>query len=96
MAPAGVGTIDQALLAVLQSRHQSLRLLGLFRKVLVVDEVHACDTYMQSVLENLLTFHARAGGSAILLSATLTQRMKRALLRAFAVGCRSEAPTGGR
>jgi CRISPR-associated endonuclease/helicase Cas3 len=92
MAPAGVGTIDQALLAVLQSRHQSLRLFGLFRKVLVVDEVHACDTYMQSVLENLLTFHARAGGSAILLSATLTQRMKRALLRAFAVGCQSEAP----
>ena len=92
MAPAGVGTIDQALLAVLQSRHQSLRLFGLFRKVLVVDEVHACDTYMQSVLENLLTFHARAGGSAILLSATLTQRMKQALLHAFAVGCRCEAP----
>ena len=92
MAQAGVGTIDQALLAVLQSKHQSLRLLGLFRKVLVVDEVHACDAYMQSTLENLLAFHARAGGSAILLSATLTQRMKQALLRAFAVGCRNEAP----
>ncbi|MER2542376.1 MAG: CRISPR-associated helicase Cas3' [Candidatus Accumulibacter phosphatis] len=87
MAPAGVGTLDQALLAVLHSRHQSLRLLGLFRKVLVVDEVHACDTYMQGILENLLIFHARAGGSAILLSATLPQRMKKALLRAFARGC---------
>ncbi len=92
MAPAGVGTIDQALLAVLHSKHQSLRLLGLFRKVLVVDEVHACDAYMQGILENLLVFHAAAGGSAILLSATLPQRMKQALLRAFAAGCQSGAP----
>lgn len=86
LAPAGVGTIDQALLAVLQAKHQSLRLLGLFRKVLVVDEVHACDAYMQRTLESLLEFHATAGGSAILLSATLPQRMKAALLRAFARG----------
>ena len=42
----GVGTIDQALLAVLSARHQSLRLLGLSTKVLIVDEVHACDAYM--------------------------------------------------
>ncbi|MGH8729207.1 MAG: CRISPR-associated helicase Cas3' [Burkholderiales bacterium] len=93
LAPAGVGTIDQALLAVLHSKHQSLRLLGLFRKVLLVDEVHACDVYMQGVLEALLEFHARVGGSAILLSATLPQRMKQALLNAFARGCRSSMPT---
>jgi CRISPR-associated endonuclease/helicase Cas3 len=92
LAPAGVGTLDQALLAVLHSRHQSLRLLGLFRKVLVVDEVHACDAYMQSVLESLLEFHARAGGSAVLLSATLPQRMKQALLNAFARGCHATVP----
>ncbi|MDP1902140.1 MAG: CRISPR-associated helicase Cas3' [Rubrivivax sp.] len=92
LSPAGVGTIDQALLAVLHSKHQSLRLLGLLRKVLVVDEVHACDTYMQGVLEVLLEFHARAGGSAILLSATLPQRMKQALLAAFARGVQAPAP----
>ena len=92
LAPAGVGTLDQALLAVLHSKHQSLRLLGLFRKVLVVDEVHACDAYMQGVLETLLEFHARAGGSAVLLSATLPQRMRQALLAAFAKGCRSMVP----
>lgn len=92
LAPAGVGTIDQVLLAVLYSKHQCLRLLGLFRKVLVIDEVHACDAYMQGVLETLLEFHARAGGSAILLSATLPGRMKQALLDAFARGCKLEAP----
>jgi CRISPR-associated endonuclease/helicase Cas3 len=86
LAAAGVGTLDQALLAVLKSRHQSLRLLGLSHKVLLVDEVHACDDYMLGVLCVLLQFHARAGGSAILLSATLPVAMKRKLLAAFARG----------
>lgn len=86
LAPAGVGTIDQVLLATLYSKHQSLRLLGLFRKVLIIDEVHACDAYMQRVLETVLTFHALAGGSVILLSATLPEHMKHALFNAFARG----------
>lgn len=94
LAPAGVSTIDQILLCSLYSKHQSLRLLGLFRKVLIVDEVHACDAYMQRVLETVLTFHAMAGGSAILLSATLPQGMKQALLAAFARG-RNAAPPDG-
>ena len=92
LAPAGVGTIDQALLAVLHSKHQSLRLLGLFNKVLIVDEVHACDPYMQRVLETLLEFHASAGGSAILLSATMPTNMKQSLLSAFGRGCGTAAP----
>ncbi|RZA16248.1 MAG: CRISPR-associated helicase Cas3', partial [Proteobacteria bacterium] len=92
LAPAGVGTVDQVLLGALQSKHQSLRLLGLVRKVLVVDEVHACDAYMQKTLESVLEFHAHAGGSAILLSATLPRRVKAALLAAFARGCGRRAP----
>ncbi|MGV7208440.1 CRISPR-associated helicase Cas3' [Oxalobacteraceae bacterium A2-2] len=86
LASAGVGTVDQALLAILHSKHQSLRLLGLFDKVLVVDEVHACDAYMQGLLEVLLEFHARTGGPAILLSATLPEKMKQALLDSYARG----------
>ncbi|MGR8998552.1 MAG: CRISPR-associated endonuclease Cas3'', partial [Gammaproteobacteria bacterium] len=54
LADVGVGTLDQALLAVLPARHQSLRLLGLGRKVLLVDEVHAYDSYMQKLLDALL------------------------------------------
>ncbi len=92
LAPAGVGTVDQALLGALQSKHQSLRLLGLVRKVLVVDEVHACDAYMQRTLESVLEFHAHAGGSAVLLSATLPSRMKTSLLAAFARGCGRRVP----
>lgn len=92
LAHVGVGTLDQALLATLHARHQSLRLLGLFRKVLIVDEVHACDAYMQRLLEAVLEFHAAAGGSAVLLSATLPSRMKNALAKAYAGGRGRVAP----
>lgn len=47
LAAVGVGTIDQALFAALPSRHQSLRLPGQLGKVLIVDEVHACDVYAE-------------------------------------------------
>lgn len=86
LADFGVGTIDQALLAVMPLRHQSLRLLGLSTKVLVVDEVHACDCYMGELLSRLLRFHAALGGSAILLSATLPLEQRTRLLGAFAEG----------
>ncbi|USF87089.1 CRISPR-associated helicase Cas3' [Candidatus Endoriftia persephone] len=92
LAEIGVGTIDQALLGILPSRHQSLRLLGLLGKVLLVDEVHACDAYMQQLLCRLLTAQAMAGGSAILLSATLPQRQRQALINAFADGLQQPHP----
>lgn len=86
LADVGVGTLDQALLAVLPVRHQSLRLLGLSGKVLVVDEVHAYDSYMVELLKKLLTAHARQGGSAILLSATLPARLREDLSAAYRFG----------
>ena len=86
LADVGVGTIDQALLAVLPSRHQSLRLLGITQRVLILDEVHAYDRYMQREMECLLEFQAALGGSAILLSATLPLAMRNRLAAAFARG----------
>ena len=86
LAQMGVGTIDQALLAILTSRHQSLRLLGLGNKVLIVDEVHASDAYMHRLLCSLLQFHAYMGGSALLLSATLPARMRQELADGFRRG----------
>ncbi len=92
LAELGVGTIDQALLGVLPVRHQSLRLLGLLNKALLVDEVHACDAYMQPLLCRLLETHAASGGSAILLSATLPLKQRQALMAAFANGLRQPIP----
>ena len=89
LAEVGVGTIDQVLLAILPARHQSLRLLGLLDKVLLVDEVHACDAYMHTLLCELLRAHASAGGSAILLSATLSHAQRQALSDAFTDGLKS-------
>ncbi|GAB1407071.1 CRISPR-associated helicase/endonuclease Cas3 [Thermomonas brevis] len=82
----GVGTIDQMQMAGLRVKHQPLRLLGLFDKILIVDEVHAYDRYMQAVLCNVLKAHAAAGGSAILLSATLPRADRQTLFTAFAEG----------
>ena len=86
LADAGAGTVDQALLSVLPSRHQSLRLLGLMRRVLILDEVHAYDTYMQREIDAMLEFQAGLGGSAILLSATLPATIHRRMTQAFVRG----------
>ena len=92
LADVGVGTIDQALLGVLPARHQSLRLLGLTNKVLLVDEVHSYDPYMRALLIALLQMHARQGGSAILLSATLPQSFRQELVQGFAKGLGGDFP----
>jgi len=86
LADVGVGTVDQALLAILPSRHQSLRLLGLSRHILIVDEIHAYDSYTLMLLKNLLRFHSAMGGSAILLSATLPIGVKQNLVDSFSEG----------
>ena len=86
LAHVGVGTIDQALLGILPAKHQSLRLWGLLGKVLIADEVHACDAYVADLLKTLLKFHAAFGGSAILLSATLPQSQRAGFVAAFVEG----------
>ncbi|MFZ5799225.1 MAG: CRISPR-associated helicase Cas3' [Thermodesulfobacteriota bacterium] len=86
LADVGVGTLDQALLAILPSRFQSLRLFGLSETILIVDEVHAYDPYMNRLLQTLLTFHASFGGSAILLSATLPKHIRQQMISSFAAG----------
>ena len=86
LADGGVGTIDQALVGALQAKHNSLRLLALHHHVLVVDEVHACDEYMNGILTELLRLQAAGGGSAVLLSATLPIDTRHKLVEAFREG----------
>jgi CRISPR-associated endonuclease/helicase Cas3 len=84
-ADCGVGTIDQALHAVLPTRHAPLRLLGLRERVLIIDEAHAYDTYMQEELFRLVEFQRRLGGHVIVLSATLPNETRQKLTRASGV-----------
>ena len=76
-----VGTIDQALLGAIQVKHAHLRSACLLRHLLVVDEVHASDAYMEQLLSHLLSFHTTAGGHALLLSATLGSSARVRLLQ---------------
>lgn len=60
------------MMAVMPFKHNNLRLLGLSNKILLADEIHACDAYMSCILEGLIERQARGGNSVILLSATLS------------------------
>jgi CRISPR-associated endonuclease/helicase Cas3 len=83
LAPFGVGTIDQALLCVLQTKHFFVRLFGLAGKCVILDEVHAYDAYMTTLMELLLRWLAALRCPVILLSATLPREKRLQLLRAY-------------
>ncbi len=85
LAPIAVGTVDQALLGVLRSKHHFLRLHGLARKVFVVDEVHAYDTFTAEILARLCAWLRSLGTTVILLSATLASPQRARLLKAYDV-----------
>ena len=70
-AQVAVGTIDQAMLSVLQTKHAHLRAACLARNLLVIDEVHASDTYMRGIIQALVRNHALKGGYTMMMSATL-------------------------
>src|SRR5207248_9773559 len=86
LAPFGVGTVDQVLLAVLQTRHVFVRLFGLAHKTVVVDEVHAYDAYMTTLLERLLEWLGALEAPVVLLSATLPRERRDRLARAYGNG----------
>src|SRR5690606_36619145 len=86
LADVGSGTVDQAFLGVMPSKCNTVRLFGLSEKVLVIDEAHAFDAYMQEERFALLRFHGALGGSAIVLSATLTQKQRKAIVDAWGDG----------
>lgn len=70
-APIAVGTVDQALLGTLQVKHAHLRHALAARALLVIDEVHASDAYMGTLIEQLIGAQLALGGHVLLLSATL-------------------------
>lgn len=85
----GVGTIDQALMGALLAKHFFVRLFALSGKTVVVDEVHAYDVYMASLMDILLAWLKVLDCRVILLSATLPSARRRSLLASW--GC-AESP----
>jgi len=91
LAPFAVGTVDQALLSVLQTRHFFVRLFGLSHKTVIFDEVHAYDTYMSALFQRLLAWLRVTGTSVVILSATLPAKTRGELLQAYA-GTAADVP----
>jgi len=93
LAPFAVGTIDQSLFGVVQTRHMFVRLFGLADKVVVLDEVHAYDTYTSELLKHLLRWLSKLNCGVVLLSATLPRRNRKELIEAFQGKPAGEIPT---
>jgi len=90
----GVCTIDQVLISVLPVRHKFVRSFGVGKSVLIVDEVHAYDSYMYGLLGEVLKQQQIAGGSVVLLSATLPLHQRKALSRTWGgdLSCQEKPP----
>ncbi|WP_446677815.1 CRISPR-associated helicase Cas3' [Streptomyces noursei] len=86
LASFAVGTIDQLLMTGLKSRHLALRHLAMVGKVVVIDEVHAYDAYMNTYLDRVLSWLGAYRVPVVVLSATLPAGRRRELAEAYAGG----------
>jgi CRISPR-associated endonuclease/helicase Cas3 len=80
LMPFAVGTIDQALMAVIKVRHFFVRCFGLAGKVVILDEVHSYDVYTGTLLDLLVRRLLAMKCTVIVLSATLTAARRASLL----------------
>ena len=93
LAPESVGTVDQVLMAALNVKHGFLRYIGLSVRTLIIDEVHAYDVYMNTLMRRLLSWCRTLNIPVILLSATLSHRQKQDLVNAYGGELPMEAVT---
>lgn len=81
--PVAIGTVDQIIKASLMEKYGILRLLALLGKVVIIDEMHAYDIYMQDMIEQFLSYCGMFHVPVVILSATLPFVTKKKLLSAY-------------
>ncbi len=83
LAQFGVGTVDQMMKAVLSTRHFFVRIFALSSHVVIFDEIHAYDSYMDYILTMLFRWLGANRIPTVLLSASLPASKKRMFLEAY-------------
>lgn len=81
-----VATIDHLLSMGLKQKHLFLSHLAFSGKVVIIDEVHAYDTYMNSYLKQVLRWLGAYHVPVIALSATLPYQKRNELIKAYYLG----------
>lgn len=84
LANFAIVTIDQLLMGALMRKHLPLAHFALSGKVIVIDEAHASDVFMNVYLDSVLSWLGAYGAPVIVLSATLTERRRKDMLAAYA------------
>jgi CRISPR-associated endonuclease/helicase Cas3 len=79
----GIGTVDQSLIGVLNTRHGFLRLYGLSGRTVIFDEVHAYDAYTGGLIERLIAWLKVLNCRVVVMSATLPATRRQSLLQAW-------------
>lgn len=80
LAPFAVGTVDQAMMAVMNVRFSGVRMFGLAGKVVILDEIHSYDLYMGDIISILARRLEELGATVIILSATLRDEARDRIL----------------
>ena len=83
--PFAVGTIDQLLKCVCAYRYSCIGMSGLADKVVIIDEIHSYDTYMITEIQMLLSWCRYLGVPVIMLSATISDAMKKRLFAGYKI-----------
>lgn len=85
-----VGTVDQLLMGALKYKGVFFRHVGLVGKIVIVDEVHMYDSYMQTYLKRILNWLGSYNIPVILLSATLSVDKRQSFFEAYIKGMQKD------